>query len=378
MNPTNNTRSTQILTNKIELDNKINTHISIEDHVAKRFRKHKIYAVSSQFDDTKKTVIKRLSCPNGFAAAIFHAYNYHKHLRLSPDDVWLTISQGVSQHINRNAEKFRNRFVKHEGKKELIIGPEIINEIVAAVDENVEKLDLRDLLECNFSTTTPNSLTASRIVLLDTVKSYFKYTCVTMCGIPKVTLEGTLEDWMKLQEKVANLRKLNLELDFWLDRLEPIIWNLVAIYRGEIDEDFWGRIVRIDKVFGSGGDSSTYISGWMINFFPYSGDHEVEVEDIPNGIVGVPFTLDGKKLKFIAGFIGANQEVLEDSDGESVVSPVIGWSVVDDNQEVLEDFDGESERALNWLNDFKEARQCNHNHTLKTKKNKIREVKNPM
>ncbi|RIB02550.1 hypothetical protein C2G38_2227527 [Gigaspora rosea] len=149
-----------------------------------------------------------------------------------------------------------------------------------------------------------------------------------MCGIPKVTLEGTLEDWMKLQEKVANLRKLNLELDFWLDRLEPVVWNLVATYRGEVDEDFWGRIVRIDRVFGSGG--GTYISGWLMNFFPYSGDHRVEIEDIPDGVVSVPFTLDGEKLKFIAGFIGANQEVLEDSDSESVVSPVIGWSIVND------------------------------------------------
>ncbi|KAF0420793.1 hypothetical protein F8M41_006900 [Gigaspora margarita] len=336
MNPTNNSRSTQILTNKIELDNKIDPHISIEDHIAKRFRRHKVFAISSQFDDTKKTVIEHPYCPNGFAAAILHAYNYHKHLHLSPDDVWLTISQGVSQHINRNAEKFRNRFVKHEGKKELNIGvdgilgnwPEIVNRIVAEADKNVEKIDLRDLLECNFSTTTPNSLTASRIVLLDAVKSYFNFSCTTCCGIPKVTLEGTLEDWMKLQEKVANLRKLNLELDFWLDRLEPVIWNLVATYRGEVDEDFWGRIVRIDRVFGSGG--GTYISGWLMNFFPYSGDYRVEIEDIPDGIVGVPFTLDGQELKFIAGFIGANQEVLEDSDGESVVSPVIGWSIVDD------------------------------------------------
>ncbi|CAG8705173.1 16058_t:CDS:1, partial [Gigaspora rosea] len=100
-----------------------------------------------------------------------------------------------------------------------------------------------------------------------------------------------------------------------------------ATYRGEVDEDFWGRILRIDEVFGSGG--GTYISGWLTNFFPYCGNN-MRVENIPDGIVGVPFTLDGEKLKFIAGFIGAHQEVLEDSDGESVVSPVIGWSVVDD------------------------------------------------
>jgi hypothetical protein len=44
---------------------------------------------------------------HGLAAAIFHAYNNHQHLILTPDDIWLTIAQGVSQHINYNAEKFR-------------------------------------------------------------------------------------------------------------------------------------------------------------------------------------------------------------------------------------------------------------------------------
>ena len=57
---------------------------------------------------------------HGLAAAIFHAYNKHQHLLLTPDDIWLTIAQGVSQHINYNAEKFRYSFVNHEGKKKKI------------------------------------------------------------------------------------------------------------------------------------------------------------------------------------------------------------------------------------------------------------------
>ncbi|KAF0493100.1 hypothetical protein F8M41_021427 [Gigaspora margarita] len=334
MDLTNNTRSTQILTNKIELDDKIDPHISIKDYITGRFYNHKVYAISSQYGDSKKTVIKRPYCPNGFVTAILHAYNYHKHLRISPDDIWITISQGVSHHINRYPEKFRNRFVQHKGKneKELFVNdniwPKVINKLVTEVDMHVGKIDLKDLLECNFSTTTPNSLMASRIVLLDTVKSYFNYSCDRiLCGIPKITLEGTLEDWIKLQEKVIHLRKLNLELDFWLERLEPVILNLVDTYNGEIDHDFWGIIVRIDRVFGP--SRGTYITGWLINFFPYSGN-EIRIENIPDGVVGFPFTLDEKKFKLIAGFIGANQEILEGSDNESVVSPVIGWFIIDD------------------------------------------------
>ncbi|CAG8731111.1 14192_t:CDS:2, partial [Dentiscutata heterogama] len=176
--------------------------------------------------------------------------------------------------------------------------PKAVDRFVKEADKRVEKIDLAQLLECDFSTTTSNSLTASRIVLLDMVKVYFKYRIAACCGIPKVTFEGTHEDWTKLQEKVIKLRNLNLELDFWLDRLDPAILKLVDTYRGEIDEDFWSKIIT-KKSYGSGGNFT--INGWIAAFFPYD-----------------------------PGFIGASQEVLEDFGGESVVSPVIGWAVIDD------------------------------------------------
>ncbi|CAG8834738.1 9445_t:CDS:1, partial [Cetraspora pellucida] len=75
---------------------------------------------------------------------------------------------------------------------------------------------------------------------------------------------------------------------------------------------------------------------WMLAFFPYNRSgtpfpyNRVKIPDIPDGMVDVPFTIDtGYSLKFIAGFVGANQEILENSDNESVISPVIGWFITD-------------------------------------------------
>ncbi|CAG8567714.1 13528_t:CDS:1 [Cetraspora pellucida] len=326
-------------------------YISIKKRISEILYKQKVHAISVDYDiGSKQSVLEDPYCSNGFVAAIFHAYNHHQHLRLSPDDIWLTISQGVSRHINFNAEKFRNKFVQHEGKENIKIfcpdilyensnkgtlegnWPEAINRLVKETDKRV-KIDLAQLLECNFSTTTSISLIASRIVLLDMVKAYFNYIIELLCGIPKVTLEGTLEDWIKLQEKVIKLRNLNLELDFWLDRLEPVIWKLIYTYRGKVDEDFWSKIIRIE----SHGSGDVEITGWITAFFPYDSagnalhSNFLERDTIPNGIIEVPFITDtGLNLKFVAGFIGANQEILENSDGESIVSPVIGWAVIDD------------------------------------------------
>jgi hypothetical protein len=345
--------STQILTKKINLENNLEKHISIRDKISQVFPDTKVHAISVDYDETpssNKSVIEYTLSSHGLSAAIFHAYNKHQHLRLTPDDIWLTIAQGVSQHINYNAEKFRYSFVNHEGKKEIGVmvddilyhddsyiegnWPEAVNRLVVATDRAVEKIDIKSILECDFSTTTKNSLTASRIVLLDMVKAYFSYKMYFLCGIPKVTLDGTLEDWTKLQEKVIKLRQLNLDMDFWLDRLDPVVWKLVETYKGKVDEKFWAKIVS-SATFGSGG--SSIIGGWMSAFYPYkrngdkiTADFSVETDDFPDGRVVVPFTTDTNlRLKFIAGFLGAQQKTLENSN-EIVVSPVIGWAVIDD------------------------------------------------
>src|SRR6266542_6773522 len=116
--------STHILTKEIELKNNFDEHISIKDRISKIFRDTKVHTISVDHDETplsKKSLLKYPMTSHGLAAAILHAYNNHQHLRLSPDDVWLTIAQGVSHHINFNPEKFRHYFVNHQGKKELIV-----------------------------------------------------------------------------------------------------------------------------------------------------------------------------------------------------------------------------------------------------------------
>ncbi|CAB4390980.1 unnamed protein product [Rhizophagus irregularis] len=122
-------------------------------------------------------------------------------------------------------------------------------------------------------------------------------------------------------------------MDFWLDRLDPVVWKLVETYKGEIDEKFWATIASRQQ-YGSGYNGD--IDGWMMAFFPYAKDgkkvtyNSLIPSDIPTGRVEVPFTTDtGFYLKLVAGFLGAQQYALENSN-ELVVSPVIGWFVIDD------------------------------------------------
>ena len=50
----------------------------------------------------------------------------------------------------------------------------------------------------SFSTTGAVEQVANGIVLMSAMKSYFAYRGRTLCGIPEVTLEGTVDDWTNI------------------------------------------------------------------------------------------------------------------------------------------------------------------------------------
>jgi hypothetical protein len=75
--------------------------------------------IQSSFQDGVATPFATTA--NGFVDAATQAYNQHRHLRIRPEDVWLSILTQLSSYINAHAEELRGSFVAHEGKKKLEI-----------------------------------------------------------------------------------------------------------------------------------------------------------------------------------------------------------------------------------------------------------------
>ena len=65
-----------------------------------------------------------------------------------------------------------------------------------------------DAIVANFTTTTPAAKAASEITLMAAMKNYFSYGMMTLCGIPDITLLGTLEDWTALRAQAEHLGTL--------------------------------------------------------------------------------------------------------------------------------------------------------------------------
>lgn len=206
-------------------------------------------------------------------AAVHVAFSEHRPLVLSPDVIWLTIAQGVAQHVRLHAEELRPRFVRHSGKQALEVfrdGPpptdaggieEMIDafrgELGARVGEGLGRLFV-----CDFSTTTRVERVASEVVLLDAFSPYFELKLMCICGIPEVTLLGTPEDYRVIRERVEVVSELGL--GFWRPSLARVADELVESAEGRPDRDFWRAIYKPRHAYGW-----DRITGWIARLYPY-------------------------------------------------------------------------------------------------------------
>src|ERR1043165_9440814 len=152
-------RSTQKITGKVIPKNERLEDADIKACFSKFHAFSIDYAKNSDFNPT--TIIRQHATSHGLASAIIHAYTLHQHLRFSPDDVWLTVAQGVSEHIWKDPERFRYMFVDHQGQEEVfmdardilnrvdgnLVGdwPQAITRLSDAADKRVEKDGLKQL-----------------------------------------------------------------------------------------------------------------------------------------------------------------------------------------------------------------------------------------
>lgn len=216
---------------------------------------------------------------NGFIGAIYNAYSNHHRLVLRPDDVWLAIVIAFADYIDNHAEEMRQAFVDHDGKKQLIVasGGSIatadwagfIAQFSDLINQNT-KGGVRDWIEPRFTTTTSKDSLIGRVALMGAMKHYFAYGCMICCGLPSVTLEGTLADWQELRHRVDRLadygRECKLEdLVWWQQVLAPILDQFVASYQGRVDNDWWQSCAH----YIAGGSGPSYMTGWVLAFAPF-------------------------------------------------------------------------------------------------------------
>ena len=299
---------------------------------------------------------------DAFYQCIVRAYAKHKSITLSPDMIWLLISQGFARYVNAHAEELRPLLVSHTGKidlaidtqKELLSGdadwPKLIGDFASQIDRYT-KGDIAKTVTADFSTTGQVERVASQITLMESVKSYFEYIVYYVaCGIPSITLKGTPDDWRLVLEKTRRLEAYGLGQ--WTKSLEPILTEFVRAAEGNPKQSFWQDMVkkhRVDKLKGGGcsSDKPTELDGWLLKLFPDENgqtlDRIAHTKNMPSELVRVGFkyriidpaqgtVVSDTPMELWAGFIGAEEDTITNT-----LTPKIGWLVrqTESDDEVL-------------------------------------------
>lgn len=316
-------------------------------------------AFSSNFDESSI-----YSSGNSFADAVYHAFTRHIPLELAPQHFWLLSMHALAQHISQNGEQLRSKFVTFQGKKDLEVRRDsfiwgskdndwapVFEDFTKQIQRNIGDQNYQRI-SSSFSQVTPIEQAVLNLSVMDAMKEYFSFKVSTLCGISKIRLRGTKEDWVQLAEKVKGLAEY--DFGWWVDIVNPILNEFVEAFSGKVNKRFWTTIY---KKFSEGGSGAvTRVNGWFVNFFPYievtgkcqkntnltpleeilknfvdEGQTHMPIDDFPKGIRQVPFIWDymgtEKKMKFVSGFSGLQ------INKDGFIHPVVAWAIGENKEE---------------------------------------------
>ena len=281
---------------------------------------------------------------NGLVGAAYAAYCSHHHLTITPDDVWIGITTAFARFIDTHGEEMRDLFVSHSGKISLEAhGSSLCGSLDSMMDQLAQQIkdntkgNIKEWFEPNFSTTTDLTRTVGSMVLMGGMKSFFTYRCNLKCGLPSITLEGTVEDWKLIRsraDKILEYSNFSEDLTIWHTVLISVLNALVATVEGVPNREWWNRICS----HKSGGSGPPFISGWIQVFIPFNEDGclinrstniwywKTETSKIPSSTVSVPVVIDDNGNEYNTNFI-AGHIVCTKGDTEDSIRPCLGYVI---------------------------------------------------
>lgn len=285
---------------------------------------------------------------NMLLAAADVCFQAHIPFGLRPEVLWATILSQVAAEV-KSPETYRHLFTRSEGKETMVVvhnglhigSPYGWDQAIGMFENPLrERIPSSLAQDCmlDVSTCGNTERIANLVILMDAASPYYDYIVRTLCGIPRVALFGTADDWERLAVRVTQLEKSFPALRAYFMELHPILAKIVSAARGEtVDPWFWKSLYKRNS--GSGGDTLT---GWLTAFFLFLADrkgvvsrrtdfewdhqwHGISPAAFPSSVSKVPFVWDYLGTHFQMNFVGG---VLTTVDIDGFLTPRLGWAVV--------------------------------------------------
>ena len=303
------------------------------------------------YSDSISPFVEYRSNSSSFLDVVSLAYANHYPMEISPDDIWLMMLDGFRVHVKMNRKALKNRFVAPGADTVISIDDNFLTyesthkewfwTITNLYKSLLSKLPKKtgNPLKTKFSTTSPVDNNISGTMVMAVASEYYSYHVWTTCGIPKIKVNGTKDDWILLKDSFNKLA-LQLNMKWWAKGLNPVLDEFINIFDGKINLEHWRSIYKYYNPKGCGSPS---FDGWISRLLPYTKEFirdrftyvkrsdwnkRISFPDVPSGItfVDVKWHYFSKTipLKLYTGFIGiqvdTTTKMLKAARGYALVS----------------------------------------------------------
>ena len=291
------------------------------------------------YSDSISPFISGTSDISSFFDVVELAFANHYSLEINPDDIWLMILDGFRYHVKSNREALKDKFVS-PGTDTVVTFEDnslttesthyewfwtLANLFEALQSKLPEETGLP--LKTKFSTTSPVDYNISSAMVMAVAAEYYEYVVSTLCGIPKIKINGKKEDWVLLKDAFNRLAS-RLDMDWWAVGLNPVLDEFINVFDGKINMEHWRGIYKryIPEFCGN-----VTFNGWISRFFPYTGldinesnylnetigaykrhspdwNEQLDVNNVPRGVTSIriewKYLGEMIPLRLYTGFIG--------------------------------------------------------------------------
>ena len=204
----------------------------------------------------------------GYLNYLAYAWKYHYAVVLNPHDIWYMVLCELSLQIKKKPSRYSNLFTTTPDEKQLIL---VLTHSVESINPSAVISALKSRVPTSvdnffpkFSTTTPMVEMAMNVAFCDMVSPYYNYGTF-LCGIPRVEIGGTREDWINVEKNLFELHTIfDGSLSDYLHRCWTLIGNILDAFDDEVQsQKLFSKMVRVERC-GSGGQKE--MSGWILHF----------------------------------------------------------------------------------------------------------------
>lgn len=188
---------------------------------------------------------------------------------ISPTILWNIILNEIASEIKNDSEKYRVLFTKTtEEKQKIVINQRAeykldVNKMCDTIRSYVPT-DI-DIFIPKFSSDTEMSNLAQQTAFLDCISPYYEYA-FTKCGIPKVKILGTVEDYKLFISNLSILSELFPNKDYF-SRIKNHIENIIIHLENSEEQNLQSIYFDMFCIKKCGSGHNDKLSGWILDFF---------------------------------------------------------------------------------------------------------------